>query len=136
MAAHVLADAGFLVALLSRRDNLHDWAVSSAERFPPPWQTCEAVLSEAFFLLGVQGGHPLRELLRRRALEVVFDFADDAEAVLRLMQKYGDVPASFADACLLRMTETLSDPVLLTPDSDFRTYRRHGRQAVPTVSPK
>ena len=135
MAANVLVDAGFLVGLLSRRDNLHGWAVSSAERFPPPWKTCEAVLSEAFFLLGARGGHPLRELLRRRALEVAFDFGSDAEAVLRLMQKYGDVPASFADACLLRMTETLPDPVLLTPDGNFRAYRRHGRQVVPIVSP-
>ena len=135
MAANVLVDAGFLVGLLSRRDNLHDWAVSSAGRFPPPWKTCEAVLSEAFFLLGVRAGHPLRELLRRRALEVAFDFGRDADAVLRLMQKYADVPASFADACLLRMTETLPDPVLLTPDSDFRTFRRHGRQVVPTISP-
>jgi hypothetical protein len=29
------------------------------------------------------------------------------------------------------MTETLSDPVLLTTDADFRIYRRHGRQNIP-----
>ena len=31
--------------------------------------------------------------------------------------------------------ETLDDPVLLTTDSDFRVYRRHGRQTVPGVMP-
>ena len=51
------------------------------------------------------------------------------------MQKYGDVPASLADAALVRMTETLADPTVLTTDADFRVYRRHGRQMVPAVTP-
>jgi hypothetical protein len=51
------------------------------------------------------------------------------------MQKYADVSMSLADACLVRMTESLSDPVLLTTDGDFRIYRRHNRQAVPVVMP-
>jgi hypothetical protein len=33
------------------------------------------------------------------------------------------------------MTEVYSDPILLTTDSDFRIYRRHGRQVVPCVTP-
>ena len=48
MAASALVDAGFLVALLSRRDDNHGWAAEQASRFPPPWMTCEAVLSETF----------------------------------------------------------------------------------------
>ncbi len=54
----------------------------------------------------------------------------------RCLEKYADVPMSFADACLVRMTETLNDPVLLTTDGDFRIYRRHGRQIVPCVLPR
>jgi predicted nucleic acid-binding protein len=54
---------------------------------------------------------------------------------LGLLEKYADVPMSFADACLVRMTETLNDPVLLTTDHDFRIYRRHGRQTIPCVLP-
>jgi hypothetical protein len=34
------------------------------------------------------------------------------------------------------MTETLSNPLLLATDSDFRIYRRHGRQMVPCVMPE
>jgi len=51
------------------------------------------------------------------------------------MDKYADVPISFADACLVRMTETLNDPVLLTTDADFQIYRRHGRQSIPCIFP-
>jgi uncharacterized protein len=135
MASSVLADAGFLVALISRRDAFHDWATLQAPRLPPPWLTCEAALSEASHLLGRSGTQGLALMLRRGALVSGFRFADDMDAVLKLLEKYADVPISFADACLVRMTETLNDPMLLTTDADFRIYRRHGRQVVPCVLP-
>jgi uncharacterized protein len=136
MAKSALVDAGFLVALLSRRDANHGWAAAQAPRLPPPWATCEAVLSEASHLLGGLGTLSLASLLRRGALVCDYRFADDMDAVLKLLQKYAGVPMSFADACLVRMTETLNDPVLLTTDGDFRIYRRHGRQIVPCVLPR
>ena len=135
MAATVLVDAGFVVALLSSRDAHHQWAVAQAPQLAPPWSTCEAALSEAFRLLGSRGAPVLSALLRRRSVFVAFDLAKDLEPVLKLIQKYSDVPMSLADACLVRMTETFADPVLLTTDADFRIYRRHSRQVVPCVTP-
>lgn len=135
MAGNPLVDAGFLVALLSRRDSHHPWAVSQATQHAPPWRTCEAVLSEAYHLLGARGTPVLSALLRRRAVLVNFDFNADMESVLKLLQKYANVPMSLADACLVRMTETFSDPVVITTDSDFRSYRRHSRQVIPCVMP-
>jgi uncharacterized protein len=136
MARSVLADAGFVVALLSSRDNHHEWAATEASEFPPPWFTCEAVLSEAFHLLGKHGVAGLGALLRRRALLVSFELAENVEPVLRLVEKYADIPMSLADACLVRMTETLADPIVLTTDEDFRLYRRHSRQVVPCRMPE
>jgi predicted nucleic acid-binding protein len=135
MAENVLVDAGFLIALLGRRDAHHRWAISAAERFPPPWRTCEAVLSEAFHLLGVRGAPALRALLQRGAVTAAFDLGDNLERVMDFLEKYGDRPASLADACLVRMSETLAKPMLLTTDGDFRVYRRHGRQVVPCTTP-
>jgi predicted nucleic acid-binding protein len=135
MAARALVDAGFLVALLSRRDSHHRWAVAQAERLAPPWKTCEAALSEAFHLLGGRGASSLSALLRRGAVVVAFDLGDNIDAVLRFMRKYADLPASLADACLVRMTEVVNEPVLLTTDADFRVYRRHSRHAIPCVIP-
>ena len=135
MARNVLVDAGFLVALLSRRDSHHQWAVMQAPSYAPPWRTCEAVLSEAFHLLGTRGAPGLSALLRRRALIVAFDMDNDLESVIKLLQKYADIPMSLADACLVRMSETFPDPIILTTDSDFRIYRRHSRQMVPCKLP-
>ena len=135
MAANVLVDAGFLVALLVGRDTNHDWAVTQSPRLPPPWKTCEAALSEAFHLLGAVGSPTLSALLDRRVVVPAFVLGEEIAEVIKLMQKYRVIPMSLADACLVRMTETLTDPVLLTTDGDFRIYRRHGRRTVPCVIP-
>ena len=98
--------------------------------------TCEAVLSETSHLLGGIGTRSLASLLRRGAVVCGYRFADDMDAVIKLLEKYSDIPMSFADACLVRMTETLNNPMLLTTDADFRIYRRHGRRIIPCVLPR
>lgn len=77
----------------------------------------------------------MRALLERGAVALAFDLGDNLAPVLKLLKKYADRPASVADACLVRMTETLATPMLLTTDEDFRVYRRHGRQVVPCTTP-
>jgi uncharacterized protein len=136
MVANVLVDASFIVALLNRRDTNHSWATAQASAFPRPWKTCEPALSEAFYMLGPPGVPHLIALLTRRALSCSFQIDDHTNDVVQLLQKYADVPMSLADACLVRMTEILSDPTLLTTDTDFRIYRRHGRQVVPCILPR
>ena len=135
MAANVLVDSGFLIALLSRRDRHHPWAAAQSPQLAPPWKTCEAVLSEAFHLLGARGRPGFAVLLRRGAVVPAFDLGDELSRVLNLMEKYANVPMSLADACLVRMSETLADPIILTTDADFRVYRRHNRQVVPCMTP-
>ncbi|HEY7302197.1 MAG TPA: PIN domain-containing protein [Xanthobacteraceae bacterium] len=135
MAVSVIVDASFLITLLNRRESNHRWAADQAQHFPPPWRTCEAAISETFHLLGPSSAPPLVELIRERALIAAFHLADNTERLLSLMHKYEDVPMSFADACLVRMTEILPDPILLTTDRDFRIYRRHSRQIIPCMMP-
>ena len=135
MARSLIVDAGFLVALLSHRDFGHKWAVQAASEHSPPWHTCEAVLSEAFHLLGERGAPQLSAMLSRGAVVASFNLDDNVGAVTTLLKKYAGVPMSFADACLVRMSETMDDPLIFTTDSDFRIYRRLGRQAIPILSP-
>jgi hypothetical protein len=117
-------------------DPNHRWAKTVADQHPPPWRTCEAVLSETCHLLGSRGTPALAALLLRQAVICAFRFDENVEAALGLMHKYANVPMSFADACLVWMTETMNRAILLTTDADFRIYRRHGRQTVPCVAPR
>ena len=136
MAENVLADAGFIVALLSSNDRHHGWAVDYAAKYRRPWRTCEAALSEAFYVIGASGLRGMSELLRRGSLVVGFALDSHLDAVLGLMRKYADVPMSLPDACIVRMTETLDAPLVLTTDADFRIYRRLGRSVIPCVLPE
>jgi predicted nucleic acid-binding protein len=130
-----IVDSSALVALLDPREQDHRWARESLLRQPAPWLTCEAVVSEAFFLLHELHARALDKLLRQRHLRLGLNLEDEMLSVLDLRSKYADVPMSLADACLVRMSETLPDPVVLTTDSDFKIYRRHSRQVVPCLLP-
>jgi predicted nucleic acid-binding protein len=132
---NVIADSSALVALVRHDDQHHRWLNAHLDALPTPWHTCEAALSETFYLVGVRGIPKVREMLRRGAVVLSFNLADELEPVLALMDKYADVPMSLADACLVRMSETVPDPVVLTTDADFKIYRRHSRQVVPCLSP-
>lgn len=130
-----LIDASFLVALWRKNDQHHNWAVQQARIHPPPWITCESAFSEADHLLAPEGCATLRLACRRGALRVMPLDQDAFIPVLDLLDKYADIPMSIADACLVRLTETLPDPLLLTTDSDFKIYRRHGRRVIPARMP-
>jgi len=76
------------------------------------------------------------EMLERGLLICRFRADEEAEHLRRLMKRYADVPMSLADACLVRLTEQRRQARLLTLDSDFRRYRRLGRQVIPLVAPR
>jgi len=77
----------------------------------------------------------LAQLYNRRIIRIEFDFDAEAGAVWRLLDKYNDVPMDFADACLVRMSEMHASSHVWTVDSDFRIYRRNGRQAISLIFP-
>jgi len=133
-----LVDTGPLVAVLNRRDRHHRWAVGVLDMFPPPLLTCDAVLSEAAYLLRNTAGGPnaLMELVTRGLVQSAFRLQDEAVAVRQLMNRYSSVRMDLADACLVRMAELHGECELLTIDGEFRdVYRRRGRQVIPTVMP-
>ena len=138
MNRFVLLDTGPLVALRDRRDRYHEWAKEQFAEIRPPLLTCEAVLTEACFLLAdlPGGGEAVLEQVRRGLLAIALRLDEEAVAVSQLMARYASVPMSLADACLVRMAEQHANSVVLTLDSDFKLYRMHGRQVVPTTMPQ
>jgi predicted nucleic acid-binding protein len=138
MAKTVVIDSGAIVAALRRRDQHHAWARAHFEAETEPFVTCEAVISESFFLLErARGGkEALSSLLERAIVRVDFSFSDQLAETLRLLRRYDDTPISFADACVVRMAEQIQGAVVFTTDSDFRTYRKNGRQIIPVIMPE
>ena len=132
----VLLDAGPLVAYLYPRDTYHDWAVEQFDLAVEPFLTCEPVLTEACFLTVRNGQTPARilRLLSSDVLRIAFNMGEELPALNALIERYGNVPMSLADACLVRMAERTGLSIC-TLDSDFMIYRAHGRNSLNLISP-
>lgn len=133
----VIVDTGPLVALLDRNDRDHPWAVREARRLPPKMLSCEAVLSEVHFLTRdiPEAKDRIEGWLADGYLELPFAVRDHHALIHELMARYASVPMSFADACLVRMSELWPSARVFTLDSDFRIYRRNKRQSLPLICP-
>jgi predicted nucleic acid-binding protein len=134
----VLLDTGPWVAFLVKNESNHEWAKAQFAKHAPPFLTCEAVLTETLFLVSKlpNGPEAVFKMIDRGAIGLDFSLEKNMEPVRQLMSRFASVPMSLADACLVRMTEVMSDAEVLTLDSDFKIYRRHGRQVVPTIAPR
>jgi predicted nucleic acid-binding protein len=132
-----IVDTGPLVAFFDRAERYHRWVTARVEEIEAPLLVCEPVLAEAMYLLA---RHPnaqdvLCELLQNGALSIAFRIQEHVAALRKLLQKYRDVPMSLADACVVRMAEIHEHHEVLTLDSDFSIYRKHGRVPLTLIYP-
>ncbi len=128
-----LADTGFLVAFLNRRDRYHAWAVGLAQTVEEPLLTCEAVLAEAAFHLGSVAD--VLELERAGLVRVDFDFPRWRLRLETLAKRCANRQPDLADLCLICLSEQHPRHPVVTVDGDFRIYRRHQREIIPVVMP-
>ena len=137
MSQHVILDTGPLVAYLCVNDAHHRWAINQFSSFGKPALTCEAVLTEACFLVHRQGfpERRLLEMVHRGMLRIALRLDREIPALSALTDRYGNVPMSLADACLVRMAELFPRHRICTLDSDFLVYRKHGRQPIDPIIP-
>jgi len=133
-----LLDTGPLVSFLASELEHHEWAIEEWKQLRPPLVTCEPVLSEAAFLLKREGrdADPLFALLDRGVIRIGLSIQEHQADLRALMRRYRNLPMSLADACLVRLSEIHAAAEVLTLDSDFRIYRRHGNKVIPLRTPQ
>ena len=102
-----------------------------------PAVTCEAVVSESCYMLRrVHGAAAdLLATIENGALEIRFQLLRSAGKVRALLEKYRNLPASLADACLVQMADELETADILTLDSDFTHYRWRRNRAFNLLIP-
>lgn len=137
MTPVILADTGPLVALFNRNDAHHAWALARYRELGEPLHTSESVLTESLHLLRRAPGAAakLLALWERGLLAVTLSAEREKPAILTLMRRYADVPVSFADATLIRLSELHPKSKVWTLDAHFRIYRRNGRQVIQLLTP-
>ena len=137
VAIDAIIDTGPLVGALDRDDQWHQWAAGAFATINQPALTCEAVISEACFLLRDTPGarESIFTLIERGILQVVPVLPEESPAVRTLLTRYGQ-RMDYADACLVRLSEMHPKHTVVTTDrADFRIYRRFKRQSLPLLTP-
>lgn len=129
-----LADTGFLVAFLNRRDQYFSWAYAAAERLVHPALTCEPVLVEAAFHL--KNSAAVLRLIEVGLIRLAFDLDKNRQEVAKLATRYCDRNPDLADLCLIRMSELYPAGTVLTVDQDFTSYRKNRSQRIPVFMPR
>lgn len=121
----VLLDTGVIVALLDRSERHHALCVRALEDLEQPLATCEAVIAESCYLLRDLHGAPETVLanVEQGIFQIPFQLNRAAAVVRSILRKYRDLPADFADACLIHLADELETGEILTLDSDFARYR-------------
>jgi uncharacterized protein len=132
-----IVDTGPIVAAFDRAERYHLWTAARVEELEAPLLVCEPVLTEATYLLArsQRARDALFDLLQNGALKLAFRVDEHISALHRLMRKYRDTPMSLADACIVRMAEIHEEHSVLTLDSDFTVYRKHGRVPITLIHP-
>jgi predicted nucleic acid-binding protein len=132
-----IADTGPLVAYFDRGERHHTWAAERVRELSAPLLVCEPVLAEAMHLLSglPKAQDALFELLENGALRIALQLEEQVSALRALHRKYRDRPMSLADACIVRMAELFDRHAVLTLDSDFSIYRKHGREPLVLIVP-
>jgi predicted nucleic acid-binding protein len=131
---NVIADTGFLVALVRDYDQYHDWADEISERIAWPVITCEAVLAETAFHL--RSALAVMEMLQEHVVSLAFDCDKHIDSLHQLAARYADRQPDLADLCLIRMSELYPRHTVLTTDeADFRVFRRNKREVIPILCP-
>ena len=137
MIKPTIADTGVIVAYLNKKDQWHQWTLEKMRNLPTPFLTCEAVITEACFLMQTKpdGKADVLKMLAEGALQIDFSLSNEVAEIKKLIKKYDSVPMDFADACLVRMSELIENSLVFTVDGDFLIYRKNGKKEIPLIYP-
>lgn len=137
MTKNVILDTGPLVAALDFHEHHHNWISEQLKMIKPPLLTCEAVLTESLYLLRKKSAavRIINNFIDSGVIEIQFCLNNHIKRIFGLINKYKNIPMSFADACLVCMSEFVSESHVITLDNDFKIYRQFDRRIIPTIIP-
>ena len=129
----IAVDAGFLFALVDRRDAWHERAKAMAATASDGWITTWPVVAEAAHLMMRRLGAPFAAALMGDIAGGGIKLWEPPGAQLAriapLMRRYAALPLDLADASLVLLAEHLGHGhILSTDERDFRTYRWKNRK--------
>ena len=129
----ILADTGFWLALINKRDKHHSKATAFMQHCRENLITTWPVITETCYMLGRDLGINSQTLFLQLIKSDLVSISDISNAYIdkieQLMIKYADLPMDLADASLVLLAEELGHGRILSTDQrDFHCYRWKSHQ--------
>ncbi len=120
----ILIDAGPIIALFRKKDQHHQRALAFLKNYRGRLITTWPVITEAMhelFRPDIQ--EKLLTWIERGGLEIAFQDQKSVTGLLKLVEKYSDIPMDLTDATLMLYAEETGINEIATIDADFYVYR-------------
>jgi len=122
---NTLIDAGPLIALFNRNDKYHEKIKEFIKSYKGLLTTSWPVITEVCHMLDFNIGAQIDFLkwIKLGGLKVENIEAEEIDKIIKLSEKYSDIPMDLADATLIIISERLGLNEIITIDSDYYIYR-------------
>jgi uncharacterized protein len=132
-----IVDTGPLVAFLDRAEHHHRWVAERIEELDAPLLVCEPVLAETMHLLArfSRAQDALFGLLENGALKITFHIDEHISACASCIRNIGTCRCRSPMRVYCADGRIYERHAVLTLDSDFSVYRKHGRVPLALIHP-
>ncbi|CAA6818795.1 MAG: Unknown protein [uncultured Thiotrichaceae bacterium] len=123
---NIIVDSGPFIALFDKSDRYHQQALTFIQNPQGKLYSNLAVVTEVVHMLDFSQQAQQDFLFWvQQAITLDENTTLDWEGIQGILKKYADLPADFADASLITLSERLQTRTVASVDSDFTVYRNH-----------
>ncbi len=131
---NIVIDSDPLIALFDGSDKYNEQAVQFIRTAQGTLHSNLAVITETVYMLDFSTEAQCDFLAwAGQALTIDRETRLDFPRIIRIIKKYADLPADFADASLIALCERLGTQLVASVDSDFTIYRNAAKQTFRNV---
>jgi uncharacterized protein len=122
---NTLIDAGPLIALFNKSDKYHEEIKEFIKNYSGLLTTSWPVITEVCHMLdfNINAQIDFLKWIKLDGLKVEDIKTEEIDRIIKLSEKYSDIPMDLADATLVVISERLGVKEIITIDSDYYIYR-------------
>jgi len=127
---NTLIDAGPLIALFNKSDKYHEKIKEFIKNYTGLLTTSWPVITEVCHMLdfNINAQIDFLKWIKLGGLKVEDIETEEIDKIIKLSEKYSDIPMDLADATLVVISERLGIKEIITIDSDYYIYRTTERE--------
>jgi predicted nucleic acid-binding protein len=131
----ILIDAGPLIALFDTSERHHQGVREFLKKNPYRYVSTLAVFTEVSHMLdfNFRAQRDFYEWVMYKGVFISDVNQHDMSQIIRLTEKYADLPMDFADATLVVTAEKTGIREIISLDKDFDIYRLPGKEQIHNV---